>query len=52
MKIKKTTITVEINNKPRNPLVVIAHNMNGGSHQKPYKSIRRKEKIDIKNSNF
>ena len=32
--------------KPRNPLVAIAIKMKAGSHAKPGKAVRRKEKMD------
>ncbi len=34
--------------KPRNPYVALAHKMKAGSHSKPEKSIRRKEKAKLK----
>jgi hypothetical protein len=52
MKIKKTTITVEINNKPRNPLAVIAHSLKAGTHTKSEKVLRQKAKIDLKKNFF
>jgi len=44
---RKTTIKIETL-KPRNHLVALSHQRKAGSHQKPGKSFRQLEKLNLK----